>query len=87
MLVLNRHVYTPKNQESILIGDNIEIQIVAVRGRGVRVGIKAPPDVSILRKELLDRPQETVQEEEETAPPPVADAAYEVSLSTELTFS
>lgn len=87
MLVLSRHVSTPENPESILIGDDIEIQIVAVRGGSVRIGINAPPHFKISRSELLDRPQEAVQEEEETAPPPVADAACEVSPSKELTLA
>lgn len=47
MLVLSRKV-----GESIRIGDNIELQIVAVRGGRVRVGITAPDDVRILRSEL-----------------------------------
>lgn len=53
MLVLTRRV-----EESILIGDGIEIKIVQVRGAGdqamVRIGITAPPDIRVLRKEVLD---------------------------------
>jgi carbon storage regulator CsrA len=47
MLVLSRKV----NQE-ILIGDGISITIIAIRGKQVRVGIKAPPNVPIRRDEL-----------------------------------
>lgn len=53
MLVLTRRV-----NESILIGDDIEIQIVQVRGSGgqavVRVGISAPKQVTVLRKEVYE---------------------------------
>lgn len=53
MLVLTRRLH-----ESILIGDKIEIQIVQVRGSGdqavVRLGISAPGDVRVLRKEVYD---------------------------------
>lgn len=53
MLVLTRRL-----NESILIGENIEIQIVQVRGSGgqavVRVGISAPKHVTVLRKEVYD---------------------------------
>lgn len=47
MLILSR-----KAHQEIHIGDDITITIVAVRGKQVRVGIKAPPHVSIRREEL-----------------------------------
>ena len=49
MLVLTR-----KNNESIIIGDNIEISIVDISTNSVRIGIKAPPSISIHRKEIFD---------------------------------
>lgn len=53
MLVLTRRL-----DESILIGDDIEIRIVQVRGSGdqavVRVGITAPKHITVLRKEVQD---------------------------------
>jgi len=49
MLVLSR-----KPGQSILIGDNIEVKIIEVQGDQVRIGINAPRDVYILRKELMD---------------------------------
>lgn len=53
MLVLTRRL-----NESILIGEDIEIQIVQVRGAGgqavVRIGISAPKHVTVLRKEVYD---------------------------------
>ncbi|MEA4880161.1 MAG: carbon storage regulator CsrA [Synergistaceae bacterium] len=48
MLVLSR-----KPGETILIGDDIEISIVEVRGDTVRIGINAPRNITILRQELL----------------------------------
>lgn len=47
MLVLTR-----KKNESIIINDNIEITIVEVQGEQVRIGINAPKNVSIYRKEI-----------------------------------
>lgn len=49
MLVLSR-----KKEESIIIGDDIEIKIVKIEGKTVKIGIIAPKNVRILRKELYD---------------------------------
>lgn len=45
-------VITRKKDESILIGDNIEIVVVKVDDSSVKLAINAPKDVKILRKEL-----------------------------------
>jgi len=50
MLVLTR-----KELESIQIGDNIIVSVLEVNGNKVRIGIKAPPNVLILRTELERR--------------------------------
>jgi carbon storage regulator len=50
MLVLTR-----KLGQSIMIGDGIEIQVLAVAGEKVRLGITAPRDVSIFRNEVYER--------------------------------
>ncbi|WP_018749981.1 carbon storage regulator CsrA [Paenibacillus sanguinis] len=47
MLVLSRRV-----GESIVIQDNIEITVIGVEGDNVRIGIKAPRQVEIFRKEI-----------------------------------
>ncbi len=49
MLVLSR-----KKDEKIVIGDNISIMIVEIRGDKVRLGIDAPRDVSVHRREVYD---------------------------------
>jgi carbon storage regulator len=50
MLVLTR-----KSNESIKLGDEITITVVEVRGNSVRIGITAPDNMRIYRKELYDR--------------------------------
>ena len=53
MLALSR-----KKDESIMIGDHIEIKILEVSGDKVRIGIEAPRDISIHRKEIYMQIQE-----------------------------
>jgi carbon storage regulator len=50
MLVLTR-----KNGESIKIGDNIEITIISSKNDQVKIGINAPKNVEVFRKELYDQ--------------------------------
>ena len=47
MLVLTR-----KSNQSIMIGDEIEISVLAIMGEKVRIGIQAPRDVPVYRKEV-----------------------------------
>ena len=49
MLVLSR-----QRDETIMIGDGIEITIVDIKGDTVRVGIKAPRSVTVHRKEVYE---------------------------------
>ena len=49
MLVLSRKV-----DETIIIGDTIGVTIVEVNGRNVKLGIAAPKDVSVHRKEVYE---------------------------------
>ncbi len=52
MLVLTR-----KLRESIIIGDDIRITVVDIRGKQVKVAIEAPRDVSVHRAEVFERIQ------------------------------
>ncbi len=49
MLVLSR-----QRDETIMIGDDIELTVVDIRGDKVRLGIKAPAHVAVHRKEIYD---------------------------------
>lgn len=50
MLILTRKV-----GESLLIGDDIAITVLSVRGNQVKIGINAPKDVSVHREEIYQR--------------------------------
>jgi carbon storage regulator len=47
MLVLTR-----KSNQSIMIGDDVEISVLSVNGEKVRIGIQAPREVPVFRKEI-----------------------------------
>jgi len=47
-------VLTRKLDESIIIGDNIEVKIISIDKGIVKLGIDAPVDISIVRNELLE---------------------------------
>lgn len=50
MLILTR-----KTGERLMIGDNVSVTVLSVKGTQVRIGIDAPPDVSVHREEIYDR--------------------------------
>ena len=53
MLVLTR-----KSNQSIMIGDDIEVSVLSVMGEKVRIGIQAPRDIPVFRKEVYLEIQE-----------------------------
>jgi len=59
MLVLSR-----TKDESVMIGDSIEVTIVDVRGDKVRLGISYPKEMAVHRRELYD----VIQKEKNTLP-------------------
>lgn len=50
MLYLSRKI-----GESIVINNNIELTVVEVRGKSVKIGFNFPPEASVLRKEIHDK--------------------------------
>jgi len=58
MLVLTR-----KSNQSIMIGDEIEVSVLSIMGEKVRIGIQAPRDIPVFRKEVyLEIQQERAKE-------------------------
>jgi len=69
MLVLSR-----KKNESIIINDHIVVTVVEIRGDKVRLGIEAPKDVSVHRREVYEAIQNQLKVREtnaSTVPPDV----------------
>jgi carbon storage regulator len=65
-------VLTRKSNQSIMIGDDIEISVLAVMGEKVRIGIEAPRSVPVFRREVYveiqdDRDDTDDQEEADRA--------------------
>lgn len=67
MLVLSR-----KKNESIIINDHITITVVEIRGDKVRLGIDAPKDVSVHRREVYEAIQNQLRSRESGAVAPEA---------------
>ena len=50
MLILTRRV-----GETLMIGDNVTVTVLGVKGNQVRIGVNAPRDVSVHREEIFER--------------------------------
>ena len=74
MLVLTR-----KSNQSIMIGDDIEVSVLSIMGEKVRIGIQAPRDIPVFRKEVyLEIQQERAAEAAASEP------AVESALASEV---
>jgi carbon storage regulator len=62
MLVLTR-----KSNQSIMIGDDIEVSVLSVMGDKVRIGIQAPRDIPVFRREVYLEIQREASDAETTA--------------------
>lgn len=52
MLILTRRI-----GESLMIGDNVNVTVLGIRGNQVRIGVNAPKDVAVHREEIYDKIQ------------------------------
>ncbi len=70
MLILTRRV-----GETVVIGDDVTVTVLGVKGNQVRLGINAPRDVAVHREEIYERIRREQTEEEPERPQRVADAS------------
>ena len=80
MLVLTR-----KSNQSIMIGDDVEVSVLSVMGEKVRIGIQAPHEVPVFRKEIyleIHSDGQDAQPAEQGAHADVDDAIRELGEST-----
>lgn len=72
MLVLTR-----KSNQSIMIGDDIEVSVLSIMGEKVRIGIQAPRDIPVFRKEVYLE----IQQERDGVDPDTGDLRSEVDAA------
>ena len=75
MLILTRRV-----GETLMIGDEVSVTVLGVKGNQVRIGVNAPKEVAVHREEIYDR----IRKEQETGTEPASLKKEKDSVAKEL---
>ncbi len=75
MLILTRRV-----GESLIVGDDVTLTVLGVKGNQVRIGVNAPKEVSVHREEIYQRIQ---REKNGESNPRAANGAYSADVDNE----
>jgi carbon storage regulator len=70
MLILTRRV-----GETVVIGDDVTVTVLGVKGNQVRLGVNAPKEIAVHRQEIFERIQKEKEEAAAQAPVKIAAAA------------
>jgi len=71
MLILTRRV-----GETVVIGDNVTVTVLGVKGNQVRLGVNAPREVAVHREEIFERIKREQGQSEEKSRPHLNGAAH-----------
>lgn len=63
MLILTRRV-----GETLMIGNQVTVTVLGIKGNQVRIGVNAPKDITVHRQEIYDRIRSNTPQEEVTLP-------------------
>lgn len=61
MLVITRRV-----NETLMVGDDVTVTVLGVKGNQIRIGVNAPKEVAVHREEIYDRIKTEKQQESDT---------------------
>lgn len=64
MLIVTRRI-----GESLVIGDNITVTVLAAQGQQIRIGVHAPKEIPVLREELVQRDRRKAEAAAAHSPP------------------